>query len=306
MESSMQDTSAPPSKAAVRGLLSSLESLWSGFDELFDSVGPTDWSRRHGPDWTFADVPYHLAYFDRLMVDSIQRGTDVLEAEQHVLPTYGELNAWNARKFAERPADQTPEESLREMRDSREAMRRVAASLDDPDLGRPAFIMLPGCGWLTAGAALGACLMHTWSHFVQLRSHLERDTPSADPKATHAAVAFMMGMFGMVLDRDEARDATFTAVMDFTGPGGGAWTIRVANSQCTVAEGGTDPADVVMTQTPETFELTRVGMIDPIDAMQRGLLSVQGLEKMSRFGQLFPPPTLDRVIEPAGAFVAAG
>jgi hypothetical protein len=36
-----------------------------------------------------------------------------------------------------------------------------------------------------------------------------------------------------------------------------------------------------------------IGIIDPIDAMQRGQVRVQGLEQMSRFGQLFPPP-LDR------------
>jgi hypothetical protein len=76
--------------------------------------------------------------------------------------------------------------------------------------------------------------------------------------------------------------------------------IRVADGRCTASEERGSNADVVITQSPETFELTRVGMLDPISAMQTGLVKVQGLEKLVLFGELFPPPTLDRVVEPVG------
>jgi hypothetical protein len=268
---------------------------------LFDSLGPTDRSRLHGPDWTFADMPFHLTYFDRsVVVGPIERGSAVPTADQRVQRTFSELNAWNAEKFAERPADQTPELSLQEMRMTRDAIRRAIAGFDDAELGRPVFISLVGCGWLTAGAALSACLMHTWSHSVQLRVYLGRDTPSVDPAATHTALTFAMGFFGMALDRDQAQRATLTTVMDFTGPGGGASTIRVADGRCTASEERDSNADVVITQSPETFQLTRVGMLDPVSAMQTGLVKVQGLEKLVLFGELFPPPPLDRVVEPAG------
>ena len=62
--------------------LADLESIWRCYDAAFESLGPSDWSRKHGKDWTVADVPYHLAYFDReLVVGPIERGTHVSAAE---------------------------------------------------------------------------------------------------------------------------------------------------------------------------------------------------------------------------------
>lgn len=44
-------------------LMVQIQEMWGHLDTLFDSINDTDsWDRKHGPDWTFADVPYHLAY----------------------------------------------------------------------------------------------------------------------------------------------------------------------------------------------------------------------------------------------------
>ena len=286
-------------KTMLSSLMAQIEELWGHFDELFGSLGPDDWSRQHGPDWTFADVPYHLVYFDRdLIAQGIERGPQVPSEEQRVMRTQRELNDWNAAKFAERPAGQTLEQSLEQMRASREALRRVVATMSDADLDRPVWFPLTGCGWLTAQWVLLACIAHNWSEFIQLRYHMNRTTPVPSDGITHAALGLLVGFFPAGLDRAQAAKTRFTTVMEFTGPGGGAWTIRVAEGACTLTEERAAPADLVMSQSPETFELIRVGKLDPMAAMQSGELKVEGMQHMATFGMLFPTPTLDTVIEP--------
>ena len=45
-----------------------LEAVWLAFEELYGGLSPDDWGRRYGKHWTFADQPFHLTYFDRVMV----------------------------------------------------------------------------------------------------------------------------------------------------------------------------------------------------------------------------------------------
>ena len=88
--------------------------------------------------------------------------------------------------------------------------------------------------------------------------------------------------------------------MEYLGPGGGAWTFRVADGQCTAAEERASRADVVLSQSPETFELIRQSKLDSAAAMQSGLLKVEGTANMERFGMLFQPPALDQEIPAMG------
>src|ERR1700680_1762153 len=75
---------APNTKAA---LLTDLEELWQRFDELVGTLGPDDWSSKHGKHWTFTDVPYHLAYFDlEVIVTAIKRGLNVPTASCFCVP----------------------------------------------------------------------------------------------------------------------------------------------------------------------------------------------------------------------------
>jgi hypothetical protein len=138
-------------------LLADLEELWRCVDELFDGLSARDWSRRHGRDWTYADVPYHLSYFDdEIVARPLELGTAMPLEEQRVMRTINDLNAWNARNFARRPADETPERSRARMRAVRERVRAQLARMGDDDLARPVFVHLIGAGWIPAGAALGA------------------------------------------------------------------------------------------------------------------------------------------------------
>src|SRR5215510_3345021 len=90
-----------------------LEELWSALDSLFEAMSPADWQSPHGPDWIFADIPYHLSYIDR---DCVARPIELGEAlpvtERVQLSNFNELNVWNQSKFALRPEGQKVETSL--------------------------------------------------------------------------------------------------------------------------------------------------------------------------------------------------
>src|SRR5438093_4232002 len=103
-----------------------LEQTWSVLDRLIAAVPPERWTRKYGPDWTYQDVPYHLAYFDRVMVaDPIEFGTALQDRFECL--TLRQLNDWNAAEFAKRRPGTTPEESIAEMRRQRERIRSLSA-----------------------------------------------------------------------------------------------------------------------------------------------------------------------------------
>lgn len=49
-----------------------LETIWAAIDSFYHQFSPQEWSRKHGKEWTFADMPYHLAYFNQAALDGIQ------------------------------------------------------------------------------------------------------------------------------------------------------------------------------------------------------------------------------------------
>jgi hypothetical protein len=87
--------------------------MWGHPETLFDKIEAADgWGQKHGPDWTFADVPYHCAYIDRdVIARGLESGPNIPEAEQEHLPSPDAIHAWNAGKFGERPAGQTAAQS---------------------------------------------------------------------------------------------------------------------------------------------------------------------------------------------------
>ena len=51
------ETVTASSTGTAAALLAELTELWGIIDELFGTLGPGDWSRKHGKDWTFAGRP---------------------------------------------------------------------------------------------------------------------------------------------------------------------------------------------------------------------------------------------------------
>jgi hypothetical protein len=246
-------------------------------------------------------VPYHMMYFDRdLVAHALERGKDVPEAEQRTQRTIGELNQWNADQFAKRPTDETPKQSIARWQAVRERIRAVTSGMGDERLGDLVWIPLTGCGWVPAAASLGACIAHTWSEFVQLRFHMGASEPEPPEMGTHIASGFLQEFLPGFVNREKAQNTNFTLVNELTGPGGGAWTLRVANGEVGVTEERGAQPDLVITQDPVTAELVRQGKLDFMAEVQAGHIQVHGMENMQTFGELFPEPSPETQFPPMG------
>jgi hypothetical protein len=209
------------SGSKVTELLAHLEELWRLEDQLFDSFSAEDWQRKHGKDWVFADVPYHLAYFDRTVAEGLEAGDAVPAEKQKVLHTMGELNGWNAAKFAERPPGQTVEESRKQLGAARDAVRAATVKMTDTDLETRAWFPLPGIGWSTKRYLLMGSRSHNFSEYTQLVIRAKRPAPRPSGAVIHGAIAFYMQFFPAFMNREQAAGKRFTAVMAFTGDSGG-------------------------------------------------------------------------------------
>jgi hypothetical protein len=267
-----------------------LEELWGHLDTLFDAIeAANDWGHKHGREWTFADVPYHLAYFDRELIGrGLELGENYPQAQQERYTTMPEVNAWNAREFAKRPAGQTPGQSVAQTRAARDQIRRLAAGLFDDDLQRPFYLPLLGMGWINAGMGLGLAVVHNWSEFTQLRIHMNRAEPVPSAAATNTYLGAMVGFMGMSMDRQAAQGLNFSVVYDFTDPGVLPVTFRVSDGAATAMPGRPEHADLVITESADTFEKVLRGIESAMDAMQSGAMQVSNLEALGTFGRLFP------------------
>lgn len=291
---------APTTRGA---LLADLEGLWQRFDELVGTLGPDDWSGKHGQHWSFTDVPYHLAYFDLdVIARAIRHGLTVPASEQ-VMRTEAEQDAWNEIKFTQRPAGTTPQQCLEQMRAGRQAIRDAIAGLSEANLERLVFIPLAGLGWVSVRVALETCYSHTWNHFMQLRFWMKRETPTPGSQQTHRALSYFMASFTANMDHQQAAQTSLTTVMEFSGPGGGVWTLQVVDGICRVSEGRAARADLVIIQSPETFVKTRTGIENPTLALWRGKIKVRGLRNLGTFEKLFPIKSLDFAPALAGTLV---
>jgi putative sterol carrier protein len=284
-------TSLAPTTGAL--LLADLEGLWQCLDEPLGILGPDDWSGKHGPHWTFTDVPYHLAYFDlEVIAIAIRLGLNVPASGQG-MHTGAEQDTWKEITFTKAPAGSTPQQCLEQMWASRQAIRDAIAGLSEDDFDRPAFIPLLGLGWVSVRVALETCYSHTWNHLMQLYLWMKCDMPLPGPAQTHRALSYFMASFARNLDRQKAVQTSFTAVMEFSGAGGGAWTLYITGGTCRVSEGRAAQPDLLISQSPETFVKTRTGMQQPVLALLSRKIKVRGLRKLRTFEKLFPIRSLD-------------
>ena len=147
---------------------------------------------------------------------------------------------------------------------------------------------LLGMGWSNAGMGLMMPVIHGWSELTQLRVHMGRAEPVPSAGVTNTYLGAMIGFMGMFMDRSAAQGLDFTLVYDFTDPGVSPVTFRVHDGAATATPGRPERADLVITESAETFEKLRQGIQSPMDAMQSGAMRVSNMEALGTFGKLFP------------------
>ncbi|MBI2011624.1 DinB family protein [Candidatus Daviesbacteria bacterium] len=282
----------------VKEILSNLENLWEGLDKLLSSISPNDWQKKHGKDWIMADVPYHLSYFDKgLVYFALKKGKKYPKKKQVVMKTMRQLNNWNAFMFKMRPKKQSVEKSLRQMRQSRNLIRKVLEKMKDSNLKDKVFVPLPGMGWISAEEALLGLIGHTWNLLMQLRIHLKRNEPLPLPSVTKKALGMYMELMGMFLNKSEAlKIKEFRAIFDFVGEYNGVFSIKVKNDQFEVVERKVNNPNLVMSQSIETFVKTINNIQSPFLAMLLGRIKVKGFFSLNKFAKLFPEPFPNTII----------
>jgi alkyl sulfatase BDS1-like metallo-beta-lactamase superfamily hydrolase len=153
------------------------------------------------------------------------------------------------------------------------------------------YMPLLAMGWVNAGMGLGLAVVHNWSEFTQLRIHMGRAEPVPSASTTNTYLVSILNFMGMGLNRQAAQGVDFSVVYEFTDRAVSPITLRVKDGAATAAPGRPEDADLLITQSAETFEKVFRGIQSPMDAVQSGEMRVSNMETLGTFGVLFPAPT---------------
>jgi len=276
----------------VSNISEQLEEVWTALDTLFVDINVDDWQKSHGPDWVFADLPYHLAYVDHYAaVYPIEMGKDMPEAEQLSLASFGALNKWNQEKFSQRPASQTVADSIAQMETNRQKLRAQLAEMTDADLMNPAWFFLLGHrGFRPALYHLMLCVGHTWSHYSETRLRRGITESAISAEAETAIIGLNIPIIGLFFDAQKATELKFSFGIKLSEPMNKSWLLQPANQQWDVTESPLDNATLALTCTVNGFAQIRSNMINRSsfpNLIASGDLKVNDINALETLSQLF-------------------
>ena len=261
-------------------ILADLETIWSALDSFFQNFSPKDWSRKHGKEWTFADMPYHLAYFNQTIIDGIKN-----DQGQQAKRTLQELNTWNDSRFAQRPASQSGANGLEYLQATQATLKKATANYP---LDTPVFMpfIIVG-GWRTMEFALEYLLNHTWLHFTESHLLLRQRLPELPPLLIHRALNFTMEAAAGALQPEDLAGVDLVTILRVTGEGGGAWTFTMREGKCQVESQAVN-ADVEITSDIASYLKTSILQTEPpLLALLLGKTRIKGIRKAQQFQKIF-------------------
>ena len=261
--------------------LADLETIWSALDSFYQRFSPQDWARKHGKDWTFADMPFHLAYFNQMVINNIQNNGG--EQARHTLQ---ELNTWNNTHFAKRPASQAGANGLVYLHETQTALRQlVTQHLPETPVFLPLIIV---GGWRSLTFALEYLFDHTWIHFTESHLRYDQNLPDLPSTLVNRALNFSMEMARGALRSEDLVGVNLVTSLRLTGNGRGAWTFTMRDGKC-LLEAKDDPhADAEITTDIATYLKTSVhNMQSPILALLLGKTRIKGLAGGQQFQKIF-------------------
>jgi len=276
-----------------------LEASWKLFDDIWAGFDAQQWRKKFGKTWTYAEQPWHMAYFDGTMAKYVALGATIAETDRLQIRSMGELNDWNRRELAKRGANHTVQDSLAQMRKQRDIIRAQLSAMTEADLDRRVWMPLI-FGWISARDVYGAIIAHNVAEYWKLWLRTGKRGPAPSPSAVHYRLNFMMNFMPVSMNRDLAAKKPFTMVWNFEGAGGGIWTFSVVGGKCTVTK-NTAPAraDLQITMKPENFHKLVAKMTPPPLLMLTGQMKIKGFGAMGTFAKLFPEPRPDQQIDPS-------
>ena len=261
--------------------LADLETIWGALDTFYQRLAPQDCGRTHGKDWTFADMPFHLAYFNQMVINGIRSD----HGEKAPL-TLQELNTWNNAHFAKRSASQTGANALSSLHETQAALRHLAAQYAP---GTPVFmpLIIVG-GWRTLTFALNYLLNHTWLHFTESHLRFAQRLPDLPISLVNRTLNFSMEGAAGALRPEDLVGVSLVTILRLTGDGGGSWTFTMRDGKCHIAAGSTAPADTEITTDIATYLKTSLhNMQSPLLALLMGKTRIKGLAGGQQFQKIF-------------------
>jgi len=104
-----------------------------------------------------------------------------------------------------------------------------------------------------------------------VRHQMKQSGPYSETAAASVAEALPF-----MLREDRAQGVHITYEIRLTGKGGGVWTVRIENGECSVEEGFADHADVRYTADARDWTLLALGLMDDRKAHEQGRLIKDG------------------------------
>lgn len=261
---------------------SDLDALWEAQDEFWGQFSDADWRRRHGRDWTYADVLYHLTYFNQVVIDAIQRKPDAPLPKP--LATLRALDEWNEQQFSRHSTYQDMEQAKRDFKASQIALREASHNFN-----RPIFLpLLRVGGWRTLDFALEYTFYHNWSHFTE--AHLRRYNwlPGLPNRMVHIGLDFLMDVIAGSASLDRAGQTPLRWALHLTDIAGGTWTFEISSKVCTLYDGQRGHPHITTTMSINTFLKTNIfGMGSPALAALAGRIHIQGNQHTGKLRRLF-------------------
>ena len=272
---------------AARGL-ARLENLWESVDELFGSFDESQWARPHGADWTFADVPFHLGYFDaEAIAGPIAADGSAVEPMNSV----EDVDRWNDDRMANRPAAGVAS-ALEQMEHGRAAIRAAVAGAAP---GQEVVAPLAGVRPLPVASVLTHGLAHTWSHLNEA-AYRSQSAVRASPEVSAVAVESTLVFMTILLDRDAASESSLTIGFDVGAIG--SYTLAIADGDGHVSESDGSPVDLRFRFGDEqAFSRMFSGVSNLGRLLLTRAVRIKGYSKLRLFGTLLPPPDRSQVIE---------
>jgi len=258
-----------------------LETIWSALDSFYQRFSPQDWARKHGKDWTFADMPFHLAYFNQMVINNIKNNRG-----QQAKLTLQELNDWNDAHFANRPTSQAGAKGLAYLHETQAALKQLAAEhIPETPVFLPLIIV---GGWRSLTFALEYLLDHTWIHFTESHLRYTNSLPDLPADLVNRILNFNMEMAGGALRPDDLAGVNLATVLHLTGPGGGSWTFTMRDGKCQVGKTTPAHADTEITTDIATYMKTSTyNMQSPILALLMGKTRIKGMAGSQQFQKIF-------------------
>jgi len=112
---------------------------------------------------------------------------------------------------------------------------------------------------------------------------------------TETSAQSILEALPFLLREEPARGVDVTFEIRLSGPGGGVWTVRIADGACAVTRGFAEHADVRYTAEARVWCGVALGFLEARDAVKRGLLTKDGSrEALDHYFYQIPRPAPER------------